>query len=104
VLGAVNRAAVIVQRNAPLELSFMETELHLRVRTPELGEANERVKLTAPGPTIRIGFNLQFLRDGLELVEGDDVWFKMNDGIRPAVLHGQADDFAYLLAPQRLPD
>ena len=73
------------------------------MHTPELGEANERVQLLAPGPTMRIGFNTQYLRDGLELVEGDEVGFKMNDGLGPVVLHGQQADFAYLLAPRRLP-
>ena len=103
-LAAVSRAAVIVQRNAPIELSFAGTDLHLRVHTREVGEANERVELLAPGPTMRIGFNAQFLRDGLELVEGDEVGFKMNDGLGPVVLHGQQQDFAYLLAPRRLPE
>ena len=103
-LAAVNRAAVIVNRGSPIELSFTAEELHLRVRTPELGEANERVELLAPGPTMRIGFNPQYLRDGLELVEGDEVGFKMNDGLGPVVLHGRQADFAYLLAPRRLPE
>jgi DNA polymerase-3 subunit beta len=103
-LAAVSRAAVIVNRGSPIELTFTAEELHLRVRTPELGEANERVELLAPGPTMRIGFNAQYLRDGLELVEGDEVGFKMNDGLGPVVLHGQQADFAYLLAPRRLPE
>ena len=103
-LAAVTRAAVIAQRNSPIELSFTAADLHLRVRTPELGEANERVELLAPGPTMRIGFNTQYLRDGLELVEGDEVGFRMNDGLGPVVLHGQRADFAYLLAPRRLPE
>ena len=102
-LAAVDRAAVIVDRNSPIELSFSDAELHLRVSTPELGEANERVELLAPGPTMRIGFNPRYLRDGLELVEGDEVGFKMNDGLGPVVLHGRQADFAYLLAPRRLP-
>ncbi len=103
-LAAVNRAAVIARRNSPIELEFTAAALHLRVRTPELGEANERVGLLAPGPTMRIGFNTQYLRDGLELVEGDEVGFRMNDGLGPVVLHGQQADFAYLLAPRRLPE
>jgi DNA polymerase III subunit beta len=101
-LEAVDRAAVIVHRNSPIELTFSDTELRLRVRSPELGEANERVKLRGPGPTIRIGFNASFFRDGVELVHGDEIRFKMNDGIRPAVLQGPQDDFAYLVAPIRL--
>lgn len=101
-LAAVDRAAVMIERNAPLELVFDRSELLLHVRTADAGEAHERVALTAPAQPFRIGFNARYLRDGLELVEGDEVRFRMNDGIRPVVLGGATDDFAYLVAPLRL--
>jgi DNA polymerase-3 subunit beta len=99
---AVDRAAVMIERNAPLELHFAGSELALHVRTPDSGEAHERLELAAPTDPIRIGFNARYLRDGLELVEGDEVLFRMNDAMRPVVLRGASDDFSYLVAPQRL--
>lgn len=102
-LAAVDRAAVMIERNAPLELVFERSELSLHVRTAESGEAHERLALAAPTEPLRIGFNARYLRDGLELVDGDEVRFRMNDGIRPVVLGGASDDFAYLVAPLRLP-
>jgi DNA polymerase-3 subunit beta len=101
-LAAVDRAAVMIERNAPLELVFDRSELTLHVRTAESGEAHERVALASPAQPLRIGFNARYLRDGLELVEGDEVVFRMNDGIRPVVLGGADDDFAYLVAPLRI--
>jgi DNA polymerase-3 subunit beta len=101
-LAAVDRAAVMIERNAPLELVFDRSELSLHVRTADAGEAHERVPLTAPVEPFRIGFNARYLRDGLELVEGDEVVFRMNDGIRPVVLRGASDDFSYLVAPLRI--
>lgn len=101
-LAAVDRAAVMIERNAPLELVFDRSELLLHVRTAESGEAHERVALTSPAQPLRIGFNARYLRDGLELVEGDEVVFRMNDGIRPVVLRGASDDFSYLVAPLRI--
>lgn len=101
-LAAVDRAAVMIERSAPLELVFDRFELSLRVRTAESGEAHERVALASPAQPLRIGFNARYLRDGLELVEGDEVVFRMNDGIRPVVLSGTSDDFSYLVAPLRL--
>jgi DNA polymerase III subunit beta len=82
---------------------FDRSELSLHVRTAETGEAHERLELSSPAQPMRIGFNARYLRDGLELVKGDEVVFRMNDGIRPVVLGGADDDFAYLVAPLRLP-
>lgn len=101
-LAAVDRAAVMVERNAPLELHFEGRELVLHVRTAESGEAHERLALAAPTEPLRIGFNARYLRDGLELVDGEEVVFRMNDAMRPVVLTGASDDFSYLVAPQRL--
>jgi DNA polymerase-3 subunit beta len=103
-LRAVDRASLLADRGSAVELSFRGDEIRVRARTAEVGEADERVVLPSGGPTMRIGFNARYLRDGLDLVQGDEVWFDMSDGLRPVVLHGATDDFAYLVAPLRLPD
>jgi DNA polymerase-3 subunit beta len=100
-LAAVSRAALMADRNAPIELDFARSELAVRVRD-DAGEAHERLTLAAPVDTMRIGFNARFLRDGLELIEGEEVVFRMNDGIRPVVLRGSDDEFSYLVAPLRV--
>jgi DNA polymerase-3 subunit beta len=55
------------------------------------------------GDPLEIGFNADFLRDGLESVEGDEVRVKLISPLRPAVLQGGSDDFTYLVMPIRLP-
>jgi DNA polymerase-3 subunit beta len=55
------------------------------------------------GDTLEIGFNADFLRDGLESIAGDDVRVKLISPLRPAVLQGEGDDFTYLVMPIRLP-
>jgi len=51
---------------------------------------------------MEIGFNAEFLRDGLESVDSDTVKFKLISPLRPAVLEGDADDYLYLIMPIRL--
>ena len=63
------------------------------------------VTLPAPfaGEPLEIGFNPQFLRDGLESVEGDQVVLRLINPLRPAVIGGDGGDFVYLIMPIRLP-
>lgn len=103
-LRAVDRAALLADRGSAVELAFDDRELRVRTRSAELGDGDERVAAEPGGPTLRVGFNARYLREGLDLVEGDEVWFELNDAIRPVVLRGAREDFAYLVAPLRLPE
>ncbi len=103
VLEVVRRASVMIQRATPLQLRFAEGELTVIARTHEVGESQESMPVAFTGETLEIGFNADFLRDGLESMDGDDVRFKLISPLRPAVLQGENDDFTYLVMPIRLP-
>jgi DNA polymerase III subunit beta len=102
-LEVVRRAAVMIQRATPLQLRFAAGELTVIARTHEVGESKESMPIAFTGETLEIGFNADFLRDGLESMDGDDVRFKLISPLRPAVLQGEGDDFTYLVMPIRLP-
>jgi DNA polymerase-3 subunit beta len=102
-LDVVRRAAVMIQRATPLQLRFAEGELTVVARTHEVGESKESMPVAFTGEPLEIGFNADFLRDGLESVDGDDVRLKLISPLRPAVLQGEGDDFTYLVMPIRLP-
>jgi DNA polymerase-3 subunit beta len=102
-LDVVRRAAVMIQRATPLQLRFADGELTVVARTHEVGESRESLPVAYTGEPLEIGFNADFLRDGLESVEGDDVRVKLISPLRPAVLQGESDDFTYLVMPIRLP-
>ena len=102
-LDVVRRAAVMIERTSPLQLRFAEGELTVTARTHEVGESKESLPAPYAGDPLEIGFNADFLRDGLESVTGDEVRFKLISPLRPAVLQGEADDFTYLVMPIRLP-
>jgi DNA polymerase-3 subunit beta len=102
-LEVVRRAAVMIQRATPLQLRFAEGELTVIARTHEVGESKESMPAPFTGDTLEIGFNADFLRDGLESVDGDDIRLKLISPLRPAVLQGDGDEFTYLVMPIRLP-
>jgi len=102
-LEVIRRAAVMIQRATPLQLRFAEGELTVVARTHDVGESKESLPIGFTGEPLEIGFNADFLRDGLELLDSDDVRVKLISPLRPAVVQGESDDFTYLVMPIRLP-
>ena len=102
VLEVVRRVSLMAQRNSPIRLRFGGGELTVSAITQDVGEARESVPAPYNGDTMEIGFNAEFLRDGLDSVESDSVTFKLISPLRPVVLEGEADDYVYLIMPIRL--
>ena len=101
-LDVVRRVSVMAQRNAPLRLRFAEGELTVSAQTQDVGEARETLPVPFAAEPLEIGFNPEFLRDGIESIAGDEVRMKLISPLRPAVLQGEGDDFSYLIMPIRL--
>jgi DNA polymerase III subunit beta len=101
-LEVVRRVSLMAQRNSPLRLRFAEGELTVSAVTQDVGEARESLPAPFTGDAMEIGFNAEFLRDGLESVEADSIKFKLISPLRPAVLEGDSDDYVYLIMPIRL--
>ncbi|HET9508197.1 MAG TPA: DNA polymerase III subunit beta [Gaiellaceae bacterium] len=98
----VRRVAVMAQRNSPLRLRFAEGELTVSAQTQDVGEARESLPVPYSGEEFTIGFNAEFLRDGVDSISGDDVRLKLINPLRPAILEDLAGDFTYLIMPIRL--
>jgi DNA polymerase-3 subunit beta len=101
-LDVVRRTAVIVQRNSPLRLRFAEGELTVSAQTQDVGESRETLPVPWDAEPLEIGFNAEFLREGIESISGDELRLKLISSLRPAVLQGEGDDFTYLIMPIRL--
>lgn len=101
--GVVRRISLLAQKNSPLRLSFTEGQLTVSAQTPDVGEATESIPVPFHGEQFEIGFNAEFLRDGLESVETDEVVLKLISPVRPGLLESpDTSDFIYLIMPIRL--
>jgi DNA polymerase-3 subunit beta len=103
VTDVVRRISLLAQKNAPLRLAFREGELTVSARTPDIGEASETIPVPFAGEPLEIGFNPDFLRDGLESGDGADVVLKLISPLRPGLIQAaDGSGFLYLLMPIRL--
>jgi DNA polymerase III subunit beta len=99
----VRRISLLAQKNAPLRLSFSEGTLTVSAQTPDVGEASEAVPVPFHGEPFEIGFNPEFLRDGLESIEADELVLKLISPLRPGLIESpDSRDFVYLIMPIRL--
>jgi DNA polymerase III subunit beta len=102
-LEVVRRVSQLAQRNAPLRLSFSQGELKVSASTPDVGDAEETMPAAFEGEPLEIGFNPEFLRDGIESVAGDEVVLRLISPLRPGLLQPvDNEDFRYLVMPIRL--
>ena len=102
-LEVVRRVSQLAQRNAPLRLSFSPGELKASASTPDVGDAEETMPAAFEGEPLEIGFNPEFLRDGIESVAGDEVVLRLISPLRPGLLQPvDNEDFRYLVMPIRL--
>src|SRR5256884_1859670 len=92
-LDVVRRVSVMAQRNSPLRLRFADCELVVSAQTQDVGEARESLPASFGAEALEIGFNAEFLRDGVESVGGETVRLKLISPLRPAVLQGAAAGF-----------
>ena len=99
----VRRISLLAQKNAPLRLSFAPGEVTVSAQTPDVGEARESMPVSFQGEPLEIGFNPEFLRDGLESVESGDVVLKLISPLRPGLIESaDGSGFLYLIMPIRL--
>ncbi len=101
---AVKRVSLLAQRNTPLKVSLSEGELEVSAQTTDIGEGRET--LPAPdfsGDPLEIGFNPDFLRDGLDSAHTERAKFKLISAFRPGlIVAGDDEEFMYLVMPIRL--
>ena len=92
----------MAQRNAPLRLRFAEGELTISAQSQDVGETRETMPAAYTGEPLEIGFNAEFLRDGVESVARRRGPLKLINPLRPGLITSEDDDFWYLIMPIRL--
>ncbi|WKD58441.1 DNA polymerase III subunit beta [Corynebacterium caspium] len=118
---AIRRVSLVTERNAQIRLEFSADEVILSAGGIDGGHAEESLPCVFIGPeSLTIAFNPIYLRDGLSVIETNNVVFGFTEASRPAILIPEPEeglpelgpdgsypspqtDFTYLLMPVRLP-
>jgi DNA polymerase III subunit beta len=102
VVAAARRISLLAQRNAPLRLTFAPGRITMRALTQDVGQAEESLDIVYDGDEFEIGFNPQYLIEGIEAVDESDVTLRFTNPLRPGLVSGAGGAFVYLIMPIRL--
>jgi DNA polymerase-3 subunit beta len=102
-LDAVRRVGLLARESSPVKMEFNALGVRLSSSSPDLGGAVEVVEAQYEGQDLTAAFNPQYLSDGLTAAIGDRVLIEVRDGLKPAIVKGESEEFLYLVMPVRLP-
>jgi DNA polymerase-3 subunit beta len=104
-LDAIRRVRLLAKeaQAATIRLTLKADGMELTATTQDVGQAHEELDAKYEGTEMTIAFNPDFLLDGIEAVEGDEVSLETVDALKPAVVRSvESQDYLYLLMPVRV--
>ncbi|MGX5915285.1 DNA polymerase III subunit beta [Aliidiomarina sp. Khilg15.8] len=86
-----------------VRLNLSNGELALTANNPEQEQAEEAIEVDYQGDSLEVGFNVTYVLDVLNSIQGEQVKFTLIDANSSALVEDNADDSAlYVVMPMRL--
>lgn len=104
-LTAIKRVALASQNSGPVKMVFDPDlqKLTISSKTMEVASGSETINAQIDGEYLEIGFNHQYLTDGLSVIENEEVSFENSGPLKSGVFKTGGDvDFLYLTMPLRI--
>jgi DNA polymerase-3 subunit beta len=106
---AVKRVSLVAERNTPVRLTFSDGHVLLEAGSGDDAQASESIEATINGADISIGFNPNYLLEGLSVMSDPVVHLSFTQHTKPAAISGVQEvgadpdaAFRYLIMPVRL--
>ncbi|MCE2525601.1 MAG: DNA polymerase III subunit beta [Acidimicrobiia bacterium] len=102
-LDAIRRVRLLAPAQRSMRVRMQSGSLTLSATAQDVGEATEEVSASYDGEELLIAFNAEYLHDGVEVLESDEILLLTADSLKPALLQSpDNDDFLYVLMPLRV--
>jgi DNA polymerase-3 subunit beta len=104
-LAVLDRIDIIVRSHTRLVVLRLSPggSIQLSGKAPEMGTTVEELDAEIDGESLRAGFNVGFLQDGLKSLSSENVKMNLNGEAGQMILrHENTDDFLYMLMPVRI--
>ncbi len=102
-LDAIRRVRLLAPAQRSMRVRMQADSLTLSATAQDVGEATEEVSAVYDGEELLIAFNAEYLHDGVEVLDSDEILLLTADSLKPALLQSpDTDDFVYVLMPLRV--
>lgn len=104
VLEAMRKMLILSnERYRAVRLTLDQGMMQLVSTNPDLGDAQEDIRLDYQGDRLEMGFNSRYFVDTLQIMESEAVSLGFIDGSKPCIITGEGDKgFVGLIMPMRL--
>ena len=102
---AVKRVSIVAKNASPIKMTLHADtqQLEVSAQTPDVGEAKEFIDAQIDGEEIEIGFNHQYILDGLSVAGVEEIVFEAQTAIKPGIFKSIGQEkYFYLTMPVRL--
>lgn len=84
-------------------LTLAANRLVMNSTNPDVGEANDEIEISYEGEELRVGYNVNYLIDAIEVVDDADVLFELRAGMKPGMVRAVGDDhYACVVMPLKV--
>jgi DNA polymerase III subunit beta len=102
-LDGVRRVKLLAREATPVRLGMSTDGLELVAVTQDVGQAHESLDAKYEGNELTVAFNPDYLLQGIEVLQGDEVLIESIDSLKPALVRSpEHPEFLYLLMPVRV--
>jgi DNA polymerase-3 subunit beta len=102
-LDGLRRVKLLAREATPVRLAMSPEELDLVAVTQDVGQAHESIDAKYEGTELTVAFNPDYLLQGVEVLQGDEVLIETVDSLKPALARSpEHTEFLYLLMPVRV--
>ena len=104
VLHALKRMNVMSsERYNGVIMTLTNNRLVLNSTNPDVGEANDEIEVSYEGEEIRVGYNVNYMIDAIDVVDDADVLFEIRAGMKPGMVRTIGDDrYACVVMPLKV--
>ncbi len=93
ILDSLRRVSILSsEKTKGVKFQFSPDLLTLSSYNPDYGEAKEELSVDYKGEDVTVGFNYRFILEVLNILNSEEIFFDLEDGISPAVIRPVNDD------------
>lgn len=75
-----------------VKIKIVEDRMILNSTNPDVGEANEEIEILYKGEEFEISYNVNYLIDAIQVINGKEILFEMRTGLRPGIISEVGED------------